>query len=343
MNDNTEKCLPVQYPLNTTWTFHANLMAIISNYDSTLEWILSNYIQIYCKEDQRKPGNLFVDFSMLPNLFKQCPWVKTQDFDRQTINLFHKDIMSFFIESINDGNYLYGIFDEYKFRDKTFNGKFLHELFVFGYNLKSKLFNIADFTLIYTGRYSFGTMPFEKVTNAFMNVEPHEDYLQDDKTALTLIKFNKYANYSFDSLLVKNQLTDYLNSIEDFTYRTCANHIKGTVYGISVYECLQSYLETFISKEMEIDFKPFHFLYIHKLYMVNRIIYMKKNGWLTFCFNDLDDWLYLKDALLLLRLKCLKYNQNKKDKTFLDIKNTLYEIKSKEFSLTERLIKKIVI
>lgn len=338
-----KKLLPVEYPLNTTWTFHAGLISILSNHESTLEWILSNYIQIYCREDKRKPNHLFMDFAMFPNHFKQCPWVKTQDFDRETINLFHKDIISFFIESIENNNYLYGIFDESQFYDNYKGDRFLHELFIFGYDCESQIFNVADFTFSHTGSYSYAEIPFEKIEKAFKVVEPHDDYLHDDRTALSLIKFNNWASYSFDSYFVKRQLTDYLNAEEDLNYRRYGTYVEKTMYGIAVYDYLYEYLENLIKNKIEFDIKAFHFLYIHKLYMLKRIIYMKENGWILLPFNDLDDWHNLKKALVILRNNFIKYNRNKKTDILHDTKNMLMTIKSTETKLIENLIKKIII
>ncbi len=50
MDDNkelTKKVLPVTYPMITTYTQHAHLLSILSNYECTYPWIFSNYIQLY--------------------------------------------------------------------------------------------------------------------------------------------------------------------------------------------------------------------------------------------------------------------------------------------------------
>ncbi|NLO08447.1 MAG: hypothetical protein GX129_01060 [Clostridiales bacterium] len=142
---NIQKILPIKNPINTTWTWNASLDAILRNYPITDDWIYCNYVQLYCNLDPDIEGKLFVDFQLVSGGFHDCPWIINQVLSRNFIDEFICDITDFFIKSINKGYYIFVIVDENTFFHIS-KSKLYHELFIYGYNLKTKMFSVSDFT-----------------------------------------------------------------------------------------------------------------------------------------------------------------------------------------------------
>lgn len=53
-NIRNRKVLAVTYPTITSWTWHANLFAMIERLPEAQDWIFSNHIQLQCRPDTRK-------------------------------------------------------------------------------------------------------------------------------------------------------------------------------------------------------------------------------------------------------------------------------------------------
>lgn len=97
----------MKYPPITSWTWHANLLSILSNYEETLPWIYNNYIQLWSDTH-----GLFFDFWPKSNIIFDCPWLYNQTLKRETIAGMSTNLSQFFVDAIDLDNYIYGIFDE---------------------------------------------------------------------------------------------------------------------------------------------------------------------------------------------------------------------------------------
>jgi hypothetical protein len=260
-------------------------MAVLENNSVTEAWSYSNYIQLYCNVDQ-VTGKVFMDFLHLYDTFLDCPWITVQTFTREFINNMFGNIQEFFINCIANGNYIFGIFDENCFLHNIhFQTKLLHELFIFGYDCRRKMFDVADFT--FTGKYSFLKVSYKDIVNAYKNVKP-------DDTAygvrFMIVHFNENGSYNLDKVLIKQNLQNYLNSAMPYEYtRINCNPKPQLVYGMDIYDCLAEQLQKSLSITEEIDIRPFHMIYIHKVIMVNRIKYMIENGYLYSEFEFVQD------------------------------------------------------
>ncbi|MWC27647.1 hypothetical protein [Paenibacillus sp. MMS18-CY102] len=263
------KILPMNYPPVTSWTWHANLLSVITNYEETNDWLYSNYIQLVCE------GGSYIDFFPRATAKQDCPWTYNQIIKRETIELLAKDICSFFIESINMDNYIFGVFEQ-SFFFKGCDTPLPHELFIYGYDLEKRLFYVADFT--FKDAYSYETVTFEQLEAAYWGIGEDRDYNFDGRGGIELLSFYSKTHYDFDVYFVAESIKEYIHSTNTSDkYRMFKNSTPGE-YGLNVYTTLGTFLEE--NPDFR-DYKPLHILFDHKVLMLERIKFMGMHGFLS--------------------------------------------------------------
>ena len=325
-----EKILPMQYPLITSWTWQANLLSILFSHPKTLDWIFSNYILLVCIEDQRLQNDrLAMDF--VPSKFWDCPWIYMQIHDREFINRHYPNIEKYFIDSILDNYYVYGIIDENCLLN--LGSKYVHELFLFGFNKEINVFNVADFT--FKNKYSFETADINQVCKGYYNVTKEEDYMLSGNGGIILLKYLDDAFYPFDRMLVKQNLQCYIHPelIYNF-YRILAAPHRAAICGIDIYDAIIQNI-----KGSHYDVRLLHDLYDHKVMMVERVRYMIENKHVDMqvcLLNEFDELKTIASIIRNVMLKLTVKKSNDKESQNMVIKE-LSRIKEKERYLYEQL------
>lgn len=338
----SKKLLPMEYPPITSWTWHANLLSVLSNYDCTKGWIYSNYIQLFC---YYQGEDLFLDFMPRFTAFTDCPWIYNQFIKRSTISkLYNGNIVNFLIDQLLEGNYIYGIFDEFPFLDRFFNNKLnklLHELFIYGFDCETQTFDVADFT--FKGKYSFEKVTFEQITKAYNNVSQKDDYFYEDRGGLLLASFNSKASYELDTEFIKQTIKEYLNSVNSTeNLRMTSNPIRYANFGLSIYDKIAEHFQLLLEGKVRLDLRPLHVLYDHKNLMVNRIEYLISNHLLSE-INEIDiGYSSIRDISINLR-NCFIKAELKRDKQIIEkVIVDIKDLKDKEKALLEELHKYII-
>lgn len=337
--------LPVQKPVITGWTWVAALFSILQNNPASFNWIYSNYINVYCLHDSGHNDKiLFMDYFPCDlHCFFDCPYVYGQALTRRTIRSVHEDIRIFFINALKSGNYIYGIFDEGKLFHTS---KFRHELFIYGYNEEADTFSVADFTLTpgYP-KYGYKKYPSEAVCQAYHSIEESEDYLWDRKGGLLLVQARENGLYDFDAVLVKKSLMEYLSGYNSFyNYRMRMKPYTDKEYGVDVYAMISNNIKSSVTGESLLDVRVLHNLYDHKVLMLNRMEYMIANRYLAMPPGILNEFESIKQKVDILWCMALKarINDTQSNKDAVKKMNRLlFDIKGKEISLLEEVIKKI--
>lgn len=335
-----KKSLPVLYPPITSWTWHANVLSILSNYERTLPWVYSNYIQLWTRLNRHE--EIFTDFNFCNFPPEDCPWIYLQTLKRETISKMTSDIIEFIKRAIDLDNYIYGVVDESQLihRDKS-EKKYPHELFVFGYNDQDETFDVADFT--FKGKYSFEKVTYSDFRRAYYNIERNEDYLLRGKGGIQLLSFYSDAFYCFDTILVKESLEDYLYARNSqYKYRSLHNPDE-YVFGIDIYDTLIIYLNSFFSRNETIDLKPFHVMFDHKVLMVNRLKFMQVEAFLCSELSILDNYIKIKEASLIVRNGIIKYNITKEKEILKRILLQIETIKKQEEQEIKNILENIII
>lgn len=317
------KVLPIQYPINTTWTWHADTDAVIRNIPSSIEWIYSNYVQLCCFSTD--VDRIFIDFEL--SSFDDCPYLKIQMISRDFISTFSNDVIDFFIKCIDNGYYIYVFVDENVFFKKS-NKKFPHELLIYGYDSDMGEFYVADFT--FKVGYSTSKVSFNDLEKSYYNIDK-SDYAYN--YSLLIYTLNYHANYKFDKILFKQGLQCYVDSSFPYEYSRMKNNRNDDTpytYGLAIYDRIIDYLNYCENQKENIDLRPFHIEYIHKSLMKERVLYLIENKFLHDDKNICESLKTLCEKLLAVRNLCIKYNITINHKLMSDIQLKLSEIKKNE-------------
>lgn len=340
MKNKGKVILPVNYPPITSWQWHASLFSILANEEYALDWIYSNYIQLRCyPETDEITGNSIIQLDYMPsdNSLEECPYLLTQIITREQILLYFKnDFLTFLLQTLDLSYYIFGICDETNMLNR--GRRILHQLFIYGYDLDSKVFYVGDFT--FARKYSYTAVPFDKVVEGFLNVKLGEDYVFNNDyngvRGLYLLKKNTNRRYYiFDSEFVKRTLNEYLNSINtNKHFLQDKNIVDINIYGVDTYNSIIdqiSLIENKISKWY--DYRPFHILYDHKVLMENRLKFMMDKKYIPYDQDLLNNYDFVKATQLKARNAFIKANIKKDDALLGKIKSYILEAKEKEIEV----------
>ncbi len=343
----SEIILPVTYPIINSYTHYDNLFSILGNYKKTQGWIYNNMINLwgYKTED----GLPMIKFGPW-HIRRSCPFIKTYNFDKHFIDKSFGNITNFIISSIQLGYYVYLFYDEYyiPLSDSYLKRHFEHHLFIYGFNIINKEFNVADYFT--NSKYSFEKAFFKDVEYAINAA--YKNPIVDG--FCELIK-PVDSNYIFELDTFLDSINHYLNSKKYLTRFDIASlsvleaeHLlrkdsTSINFGLKNYNLLK--LELLSMKQQDKihrDIKPLHMIYNHMVLMTSALTFLYNNK-----LMKKEDCIlsYKKNVLqvsLMIRNLYLKYivssNQDLIDKIIhlLDIlqeneqvalENLLYEIK----------------
>lgn len=336
MYENHRKQLPISEPLITCYTPVAALFSILGRSEETNNWIFSNYINM---EAYNYPFNGGIGFTMMPSWLatKFCPWIVESILGRNTFQAFSDSITQFFIKWIDLDYYIYLVVDEAQFKLMSAREYFPHDIFISGYDSEKEVFLIHDFT--FNEKFSCCEIPFVELENAFHNLKPANDYINESFGGITLWKYKENVSYKFNLELVKEELNNYLFSNNPRRKQNFMRNEAITVYdnvkfGISVYEFLQDLIER---RDRYLP-KLFHDFYEHKLLMKHRLLFLNdkivKKDLYLFIYN----YDQLKDMMSLSCNLALKYQTTQNDTLLLKMLELLKSAKILEKETIEKLI-----
>jgi hypothetical protein len=271
-----KKVLPVNYPMITSYTQHAHLLSILSNYECTYPWIYSNYIQLYINEDYKNNwGDFYFPFPYELRPSDTCKWIFTQKIHRDVVNCKWESIINFIIECINSNNYVHTMINFfYVALSSRYNKVHLnHDILIFGFDLNEEVLYVSDFFGV--GKYSYEKISFLDFSRAYSSysLSKNQDYLNG---MVYLYKFNAKSDYQFSIKNISNSIKSYLySSIPE--YWDCYNrdNREDIVFGMEIYTTLKNYIaKKRSSRESDIDIRPFYMLYDHKKIMLLRLKYL---------------------------------------------------------------------
>ncbi len=337
----TKKVLPVTYPMITTYTHHAHLLSILSNYEDIYPWIFSNYIQLYINKDYiHNWGDFYFPFPYESRPSDTCKWILTQAIHRDTIERKWESIINFIIDSINSNNYVHTnvnyfymplgpIYNKYHYN---------HDILIYGFDLNEEVLYVADFFDM--GKYSYEKISFSDFSKAYSTYSLAEniDYLY---SMVYSYNINSKCDYMFSIENISNSIKSYLfASIPE--YWDCYNNDnrKDIVFGVEIYTTLKNYINRIRSScESDIDIRPFYMLYDHKKIMVLRFKYLYEHGYYKNCnseniigFTKIES--QTKNIVYLL----IKYNISKSNKILDEVINLLNIIENNEKNILKQYI-----
>lgn len=339
--------LPLQPPPIKGFLRWAYTLSITHNYEETLPWYYTNFIQMSCtKHFLEKRRTFFFDFFRgKPNeLNFNNPFLLTCAVNYELLSGYRPDeLVEFMIGRINQGYYAIVFIDESKITASfAYDGDaFPHHLMLSGYDLKERTFDVSMFD--FNQVYRTIKIPFEEFISACDSMKRLiESGLEADHHTF-FYRFNGEHPYAFDPVAVADQLRDYLNS------ETHLNRINynpdGEVFGLETYEYLQLYFKAAAERHPSLVWpnavRHLHLLWEHKKVMTDRIRYFTQQG-----IIERDDELQqsfeeLANKAKLLRDQLAIAEMKGDDRIYAKVPAKLGAIKEREPELLERLLKRV--
>ena len=221
--------LPVKHPIITGLPDVAHPMSIVCAYENTLPWIYNNFIIPICRADGRHDHVL--DLKYVPKDFKDFIFLEHKVISRTILKKFINDPINFIVNLINHNNYIILSIDQKFILNTDYDRP--HPLFIYGYDMNRNIFNVADFTLTGTGKYSFQEASIDNVLKGFFHYSE-----ENIKKIIDCFKFNTSLQYDFDVQLLKQSFNYYINPSEfDYIDRVIPNS-KRHVFGIDIYNMI---------------------------------------------------------------------------------------------------------
>ena len=228
--------------------------------------------------------------------------------------------------------------------------RFLHELLIYGYDDSTQTYNIADFTLTSTQKYTQSTTSYDSINKGYVSIRPHEDGLTDGLGGIGgiyIFSVNPNYNYDFNIDLMKNYLNDYISGSDSgYPYRTynlkqqtaSNTGLQSISYGLDIYDMLQKYYKEVKQEEKTFFIQPLHVLYDHKYLMLQRLLYLNKELKFKIPNDLLEEYSMLFSEVNILRNLGIKYWVSRKVSALDTVISRIPGIKQKDLYLTTKLI-----
>lgn len=332
--------LQVKYPIITSYTSDAHMLAILSNYSYTEGWIFNNFVNLWGEEPSYDNH-----FSMLRfhswSIRRVCPYFKINYFDKA---FFDSDIVEFIISKIDSGHYVTIKYDQYYIPNSINYNEYHseHEMLIYGYDRLKEMFLVADF--FKDGKYSFETTPFNCVESAIVSVLDLEIFSCNE------LEFYD-ANYKFNNYFLYNSLNNFLYSLNTAAegenviiadYELEPIQQGRYIFGIKTYGLLKQTLSKVLHNEMEFnDIRPLHVISDHKLMMCERLKYLANAGVIEANDYIIDEYLTIKNISLTNRNLYLKFLITKENSLINKIINNLDKMESLESKAVTYLVNKL--
>lgn len=331
------KRLPIVEPLVTAYPYHGNLLSILqaNDVERTLPYILDNYVGLYISDF---PHEMKMDF-YVGLYWKNCPFIHYQRMDRTIINRKWASFSEFVIDYIDEGMYVYLLANHYYLPPSSWylENYCVHDLFISGYDLNKKVCYVSDNFL--NGKYSTHEVKFEDLNRAYSSLRAEDDWLY----GVEAVKYRDSRVHWFDSVMIRNKLTKYINSSNlALEMRHPGEYWKtGYLFGMSVYDKLLDHITWLEQQQTNTkDIRPFHVLYEHKI--VLQQLFNKLSDLGTLHSNDykvpMDE---IIQKAYLLRNHYLKFLRNNDMKLIILMKDTIVDIRKQEFAMIQQVIEHI--
>lgn len=316
-----EKKLQVKEPLISCYTSYGTLFSLIP--ESCLPWIFENFIQLaYAK----MWGMLVFDNHRL--LLANCPGIDFFVFPYELCQkLFGNSIKDLIINIIDTKEYIYLYVDRYyiSFDHQNYQKHhFLHEIFIYGYNMKKDVFYAAD--NFKTGKFMFVEIPCKEICQGFKNATSKYNFT----SYFRVLRINNNQKYEMDIDKVKKLISEYIHNVPSFDIKK----EQDMIYGIKVFD----FLLELIHNNDYLDIRAYHLIYEHLILMELRMKYIYKISQNEEYISFEKQIGMIKDKAFILRNCVLKYNISHNQHTLSTIKQNLMELKQLEFHIFSNIL-----
>jgi hypothetical protein len=160
-------------------------------------------------------------------------------------------------------------------------------------------------------------------------------------------KFSDNYNHSFNIEYFLENLDDYLQSknscLRENSSITLPDFYKmsGNIFGVGIYSGIIKYIKIAEENKSEIDYRPFHTLYEHKVSIYDSMEYVLKN----YNIDDrsiLREYEQVKQKFNYIRMLIIKYNINKSDKILQTVSSLILHYKDVEIAILNEFCSKLL-
>lgn len=333
--------LPILFPPPIkSYLPYSIISSIILGNEKTHNWLYNNFIQLYMKS----PDTLVETYPNQDFFYADQSLLKSTELTSLNYQLDSKKLIEDLIFWLDNSNYIVIYLPESNIPGtRFFNQKpFLHSQFIFGYDLKSRVFKLMNFSNK-TNDIAIINVNFDDLLNAFNSNEhkalfetPHLDWrFKNKQFRIILLRYHNYNTFCYNCNIdidsINFQLFNYFkskNSSLGNVFFTCSQ--KG-IWGISIYNEVLKRLDNAEAKNL--DYRLFHLIFEHKTIMQSRFKELSKN----FEVNDFtEDWNLMIKLSDKLRLLCMKYNITGNSNTRERMKELVTELYHTELKTLER-------
>ena len=214
----------------------------------------------------------------------------------------------------------------------------IHDIFIYGYVLNAKLFNVAGFFNGLSNKYDIAT--FEEIERAYKS----EDLISSEdaiEQGILLVKPLNLESYKLNFRKIINVLNDYLYAKTSFDgYRDAIyqQFKKDFIYGIGLYDLIKNHIFECVDNDERCDIRIFHTPTDNKKLLALMLNYLKDEGFSV--PSDLKDELDTAiSKAIVIRNKIIKYNLLINKKILIKIVDDLDELKEIETTVINQTIK----
>lgn len=342
------KKLTVKEPLLSTYPEYGSVFSIIPDNELSENWMYSNFIQYYVKKN-----NLFVSGEELlvykdhVNFISTVPTLQHYKISEHILHMFtKKSLIEALIDFLDNDFYIILLLDRSYIQESRNYKKspFVHMTLIYGYDEDNEVFYIADNNNY--GKYDFVQYQFEDVANAFKAMN-YNDFR--DTQTINLVRPFNHIHYNFDLDYLIKELKFYLSSydlkdtyLKDWnTYNPLNYGHDGEVieyYNLGIYE----YLKEIVKRENNyIGIQPFHLVWENKKFMLKRIEFLNKRGYIENIEKLLKHANRLIDHLQTILNLVLKYNITNNNKLKINITSKIKLVREDDIYFVNELLKKL--
>lgn len=331
-------CINENPPIRTN-QYNAYAESILYFHKDYYNWLANNYIELLAVK-----GEYGLEIEYLSgNIFGSIPMLEFEVIDKSGLISSERDVHSYLKERIDSNRYIYTHLDEYYVPNRIDYGKkkFIHDVLIYGYDLVRKTYYLIGYND--KRNYAVSEISFNKLyiaicnnNNCLININLNDtDYVFNKKRFLEMLIHYYDETNCFDHLNLYLDMKTFHNEF----YNTRLDN--SLYYGIGIYNCYDEFIEACVSKKSQLIDKYFYLLYEHKKSMLFKVKYLEDNNYI----NDVNEIKVYYNSLIhktrILLYQSIKFNLNRNSQLLIDIKNNLYEIKTLDKKVVEKLISKI--
>ncbi|MCM3135816.1 hypothetical protein M3629_23845 [Paenibacillus polysaccharolyticus] len=353
-------------PIINTYSDHANLVSIISNYFHLIPWIYQRFLRLtYCKDNQYLDfcdGEYFDYYRCNVKYIEGKKYLaeyrnnEILDQEDVTKEVASEEICHFVLQSIDQSYYIIIHLDHYFIKNSDVYGMYhrTHASIIYGYDLSRRVFFVADnFNF---GKYMSIEVGFDELVTARRIVET-----VDMKMALR-IRVKKHVDVSLNITEVSKKLMEYVNGEDSSNYGIITESYENYyyyngfkydwhwheyknnemfIYGVNIHTFFAEDMNIIINEKKSLDIRRYQALLNHKTVIKELVNYMTEKSLMTSCEQLRFKLIEIEKKSYIARNMAIKYNLNF-DLKILDKLKAFHEgVIEKETELIKNIIERI--